>query len=270
MRSEATPTPSRQPDEMILPAPFAQHDELPIDTIAQRQATGDIGALDIVDVDAAAFNRAPRIAARSGDAAADERIDQRHPFSGEVVAWQRRRWHIIEDVGDIAGAKAGQGAAEQGLRRLFGAGQRSFAVHHAGHFAGQALLRGAAFGMLGRDLLKIGNFVGAQPGEVLQVLADIGIIDVVPELVEAVGRGALRVEPDRARLGLAELGAVGFGHQRIDQPIGALPERAADQLDTGGDIAPLVAAASLKFAAVMLEEIGKIVSLQEHVAEFGE
>src|SRR5436309_2752250 len=44
----------------------------------------------------------------------------------------------------------------------------------------------------------------------------------------------------------------------------------ADQLDAGGDVPPLVAAADLQAAPEGLEEVEEVVSLQQHVTELGE
>ena len=56
-----------------------------------------------------------------------------------------------------------------------------------------------------------------QRGEDLDVFLGILVADVEPELVELVWRGALRVEPDVATLGLAELLAVSLGDERTSQ-----------------------------------------------------
>ena len=43
----------------------------------------------------------------------------------------------------------------------------------------------------------------------------------------------------------------------------------ADQIDAGGDVAPLIAAAHLQRAAVAIEQLEKVVRLQQQVAELG-
>ena len=47
-------------------------------------------------------------------------------------------------------------------------------------------------------------------------------------------------------------------------------ERFANEVDSCGDIAPLVAAPHLKFNVVSGAEMTEIVGLQQHVAELGE
>ena len=44
----------------------------------------------------------------------------------------------------------------------------------------------------------------------------------------------------------------------------------ADQIDAGGDVAPLIAAAHLQTAAVAIEQLQEVVGLQQQVAELGE
>ena len=62
-----------------------------------------------------------------------------------------------------------------------------------------------------------------------------------------------------------------FGDQRVDHAVGrAAAAHLADQLDAGGDVAPLVAAAGLQLAAFLVVQVEKVVGLQQHVAELGE
>ena len=84
-----------------------------------------------------------------------------------------------------------------------------------------------------------------QEGVGFQVIDDLLVLGVDPELVKLVSRGLSGVEPDRARLGFAEFGAICFGHQRAGQAKGPVAGGAADQIGAGGDIAPLVRAARL-------------------------
>ena len=74
----------------------------------------------------------------------------------------------------------------------------------------------------------------------------------------------------RAALGLAELGAVGLGDQRRGERVHRPGAAAADEVDAGGDVAPLVGAAELQRAAVPLVQLEEVVRLQQLVAELGE
>ena len=139
-------------------------------------------------------------------------------------------------------------------------------------------------GPLGDARLRIGSLGRLEfpdPGSVeeregSQVPADVAIVRVEPVLVERERAGLRRIEPDaRTRGRLAELGPALVGEQRVANgereilPI-AGAELLADQLQAGGDVAPLVGPAHLQLhaaASVQMQEIG---GLQQHVAELGE
>ena len=110
---------------------------------------------------------------------------------------------------------------------------------------------------------------GWRNGEHPQQLGDDRVLDVEPELEEGVRRGQGRVEPDGAGLGLAELRAVGPGHQRRRQRVDAAAVGTADELDAGDDVAPLVGPTGLQRAAVVAVELQVVVRLQQLVAELG-
>ena len=164
----------------------------------------------------------------------------------------------------------GRGLAEQHLGGLDGILVLRLAVHHHRHFAGQQFLQFAALraGAVRFD----GGFDGSavEHREDLDIALGIQIADIQPELVELVRAGALRVEPDVALLGLAELAAVRLGDQRAGQGVGLFAQHAADQLRAGGDIAPLVGAAELQVHVAVLVEPEEIVALQQLVGELGE
>ena len=146
-------------------------------------------------------------------------------------------------------------------------------MNHHGDFFGQTALQHAAAGILtvlfdeGIDSLFV------QRGEYLDVALGIVVADVEPELIELVGSGALRVEPDVSALGLAEFLAVGLGDKRTGEcegGLGVVAQCAANQFRTGGHVAPLVVAAQLQAHAFVLIEIEEVVALQQLVGEFGE
>ena len=78
-----------------------------------------------------------------------------------------------------------------------------------------------------------------------------------------------RIEPDGAGFGLAELGAVGVGDEREGEAKDGAPELLAGEVDAGGDVAPLIAAADLQLAVVVAAEDVEIEGLEQHVAELG-
>src|SRR5439155_7426479 len=79
----------------------------------------------------------------------------------------------------------------------------------------------------------------------------------------------LQVEPDGAGFRLAELGAVGIRDERQCESVNLFAEFLAAQVDSGGDVAPLIAAADLQFAIVFLAEHVKVQCLEQHVTELG-
>ena len=157
-----------------------------------------------------------------------------------------------------------EGRARPGL----GLPRRTVAVAEAGGFEGQHPLGlphvGPREGLQGRDLVE------RQPGEDAQVATDVAVIDVDPVLVPVVGAGLGRVEPDRARRGLAHLLAVGCGDEgdrhRVGVPLGHAP----DQVDARGDVAPLVGAPDLDEAVLRLGQVEEVVGLEEGVVELQE
>src|SRR3712207_9482097 len=111
-----------------------------------------------------------------------------------------------------------------------------------------------------------------QVGEDLDVLLCLGVAYVEPELVEGVGRGAVAVEPYVAALGLAKFLAVGLGDERTGdaEGLGLVAQRAADELGTGGHVAPLVVAAELQAHAILLILVEEVVALKELIGKLGE
>ena len=61
----------------------------------------------------------------------------------------------------------------------------------------------------------------------------------------------------------------GLSDERSGEPVGLVATDLADELDPHGDVAPLVAATDLQFAAVVLVQAQEVVGLEEHVAELG-
>ena len=70
-------------------------------------------------------------------------------------------------------------------------------------------------------------------------------------------------------LGLAHLRAVGLGEQRAGEAVELHAAHPPGQVDAGRDVAPLVAAADLQLAAVLVVQVHEVVRLQQHVAELG-
>ena len=116
---------------------------------------------------------------------------------------------------------------------------------------------------------QLGDAFLRQKREVLEVTHHIAVVGANPELVKLVDARASRIEPHCARLSLAEFRAVGIGDERQGEAVHGGVELASTQLDTGGDVAPLIAAADLQLAIVRFLKMIKIEGLQEHVGKLG-
>ena len=135
--------------------------------------------------------------------------------------------------------------------------------------------------LVGQDLLGIvelrtlpgGHLVDLLQGqerEHTDALQHVGIVDVAPVLEELKGAGLVGVKPHRALSGLAHLVALGVQQQGDGHGVGVLAQLLADQLRAAQHIAPLVVAAELHIAAVMLEHVVEVVALHDHVVELQE
>ena len=134
-------------------------------------------------------------------------------------------------------------------------------VDQRGQFFGQHALRLALFWAFSHLCCQIENRILRQKGEQLQKLHHVAVVCVDPVLVELVGRCFLCVQPNRARFGLAEFGPICLLQQGECQAVRLLVQPPAKQLDPGGDIAPLIAAADLEFTAVLGVQFCKVVRL---------
>ena len=126
------------------------------------------------------------------------------------------------------------------------------------------------------------DLLTAEGREEAEERARLGVRRIDEELVERVGRGPGRVEPDGGPgRRLAELASLGVEQQRIAQGVGPLfldpglgsvqaGVAPADQLETGRDVAPLIGAAHLELDAERPVEVLEVGRLEEHVAELGE
>ena len=79
----------------------------------------------------------------------------------------------------------------------------------------------------------------------------------------------MRIQPDGAGFGFAKLGAVGLFHQRHGETVYLAAVQAPGQVNTAGDVAPLVRAANLQPTAMLSVQLRKVIRLQDHVGEFG-
>src|SRR5690606_16251127 len=117
--------------------------------------------------------------------------------------------------------------------------------------------------------LNLSNFPETKEGKVAQKLVDICISGIEPELIERIRRRSARIEPNGTTFSFPKLGAVSLGDQRQSKTKSAAAMETPYQVDTAGNISPLVRPADLQGAIVSLVELGKIQRLQDHVTELG-
>ncbi len=142
-------------------------------------------------------------------------------------------------------------------------------MHQGGQFLGQRALGEAGGRALGGLALQLLDLRLRAEAEDPQEVGNVPVVRVQPELVEGVRGGQLGVEPDRAGLRLAELGAVRLDDQRRGQRVHGLAVGLADQVRAGREVAPLVAAAGLQRAAVAAVQLQVVHALEDLVAELG-
>ena len=137
-----------------------------------------------------------------------------------------------------------------------------------GRLVGQRLLRFVDLGA--GQAFEPADFVERHEREQPQEPADVGVVDIAPELPVLVRREHGFVEPDCACGGLAHFRAGRHGDERRGQSIERLESHPPAEIDAGDDVAPLVGPAHLQRHPIALVELGEIVSLQAHVVELEE
>ena len=142
-------------------------------------------------------------------------------------------------------------------------------MHQTGHLLGQHILGARRFTAVFVFFFQGVDFSHVHKGEELQEAINVSIRGVDPELVELVRAGFLRIQPHRAAFSFTKFGAVGFGDQRYGQAKDLVLVQTTGQVDTGGNVAPLVRTADLQRHAVQLVQAGKVVTLQQVVGELG-
>src|SRR5262249_51777885 len=93
---------------------------------------------------------------------------------------------------------------------------------------------------------------------------------IEPELVEAVRRRKLRVEPHGAGFSFSKLNSSGRGDERKHECMRARAAQAPNQISSGEDISPLIATAHLQSTFVAIVQHQVVISLQQRITEFSE
>ncbi len=109
-----------------------------------------------------------------------------------------------------------------------------------------------------------------QEREHSDALHNVGIVYVAPVLIEIVRRCLVGVEPNGVAGGLTHFLALRVCEKCDGHCMSILAELAADKLCASEHIGPLVIAAELHIAAVVLIEVVKVVALHDHIVELKE
>jgi hypothetical protein len=245
------------------------HQELGLPFLKKRRAFDEIpcGKRAIclhrraVQADAFVGDEAPRLRLRNAESVCGERDD------GITRPLHERNRGECGSVGIGHGFKGG--AAELDGCLALGVLERLLAMHDARHLTRERPLRFPLAGVPAMQLDERFDLLDGEEGVHAEVLIDLFVRLVEPELVEGEGRRLLRVEPDRIPFGLAELLAGGVRDDRAGEGEGLLLEFPADELDAREDVRPLVGGADLEIYVPLLVEDHVVVSLEERVRELG-
>ena len=211
-----------------------------------------------VDGDAALFNQPARLTLGGRELAEHHEVNERDGAIGEALFGHLRARHVL--VRTCAGEKGCSGGL--GLVGLLGS------VDETGELVGENLLL-----LIDTAAVPLVHFLDGfqrQEGEHADALHHIGIIHIAPVLVELKGRGLIGIKPHSAFGGLTHLLALGVEEQGDGHGKSVISALAADELGAGEHIAPLVIAAELHIAAVMVVQVQEVIALHDHVVELQE
>src|SRR2546428_653182 len=238
----------RQPQQPVLFLALAEQQIPPREPVGACDAPGGVLHALLVDVDPTLLDRATGLALRLGEPGLDHRVDERQAVprrGGRGGQFQRQdlEYRVVGGV-RVETAEQDFGCADD-LRG------RVRAVDALSDVAGEGPLRLARSGVR----LELGDqrvdLCAWQEGEELEVALRVPVVRVEPELEKLVDRRASGIEPDRATLRLPELRTRRRGEERRDEPVRLAPLHPADQVDSGGDVPPLIAPTHLDGALLL-------------------
>ena len=125
-------------------------------------------------------------------------------------------------------------------------------MNHNGNLLCQTLLKRTGTRILLVFLNKSINLLLGKRSEYLDIFLRIRVGNIEPELIELIGGGVFRIEPNVAALGLSKLAAVGLGDKRAGECEHLAAILTTDKFGTGCDISPLIRTAKLKLAILGL------------------
>ena len=253
-------------DREIILLSFFDDDELAIRIRMRGDLCFHILHLDAIHADRAIFHIFSGLPLGLLYAAFDECFDDI-----DLLLMHFAALGIAESAFDFLAGELFDMAGEERLCDLLRLRKTRLAVDEAGDFLCELPLRVSMLRMLCDFGLERIDLLLREEGEILQVLHDVAVVLIEPELVEFIRRRLLRIQPYRAARRLAEFRAVRLQHQRDGETVGiVLVFHLADEVDTIRDIAPLVRAADLQLHIVFVIEHLEIDGLQDLVRKFRE
>ena len=220
--------------------------------------------LGVVHVDAALLDRASRLAEALHEPRVDQQLRDRGAGSAACAG------QLVEC--GFEGRRVERREVALTEQRLGGEDRRVYcgrAMHERRHLESEALLSRPTEWLFCHQTLVLLDLGAGQEGKHLQPVDHVGVGLVEPELVEAVRRAHLGVEPDGVALALSELGAIRVRDERGADGVRRLPFDLANEVGAARQVAPLVAATRLQLAVVLTKELEKVEALQNLVAELG-
>src|SRR5699024_11806111 len=118
------------------------------------------------------------------------------------------------------------------------------------------------------SLRVLSNFFLVKEGKPTEVINDNRIASVEEVLVPGVSGSLFRIKPKlSATSGLAELLPLRVGNQWAGQSVSFNPIDATIQVNSGDNVAPLIATADLQAAIVFALLLNNVICLQQHVGK---
>ena len=142
------------------------------------------------------------------------------------------------------------------------------AMHKLGNLVGQHFFSFVDSSVL--EGCQTMYLVHRQIGQQCQAVFNIAVVNIAPVLVEIVGRGLFGIQPQGTLFGFAHFFAFAVGQKLAGHAVSGLLLLAANQLYAAQHIGPLVVAAQLHNAAIILMQLPEIVGLHNHIVELEE
>ena len=234
-----------------------------------RHSLGGVSEFYVLQIETSSFEIFAGLSFAGAKPGEVEEFRHGQPRLGQLRERNRFGGHFANEFSKCAFSDAVEFAAKKdlaGADRLARGGvpmdQRSGAFR-------QAPVRRASAGIGHMFGFQSRYFGLGQKRKVFQITDHIAVTGLNPKLVKSIDTGACGIKPDGAGFRFSELGAICFGDERKRQAKSGLAEFLANQVDPGGDVAPLIRPADLEAAISLSGQFIKIEGLQKHVAKFG-